>query len=187
MTNRHEIREARHDMADIAKELAALQTMSVGELHEKYREVFGEPSRSRNKDYLRKKVAWRIQELAEGGLSERARGRIAKLSAGLPDGWRRRLQNPSEGPVTAKQSSAKRKKAVRKRDPRLPEPGSTLRRIHKGEEHVVTVCEIGFEYGGKHYTSLSKVAQAVTGTPWNGFVFFGLKKRTTKKSAEPAA
>jgi hypothetical protein len=186
MMNKHEIREARHDMADIATELAALQQMSVSELHEKYREVFGEPSRSRNKDYLRKKVAWRIQELVEGGLSKRARGRIAKLSAGLPDGWRRRLQNPSEGPVAAKQPVAKRKK-VRKRDPRLPESGSTLRRIHKGKEHVVTVCEIGFEYGGKRYSSLSKVAQAITGTPWNGFLFFGLKKRTVKKSAEPAA
>ena len=96
MTHKHDMREARHDMADIAKELATLKQMSVSELHEKYREVFGEPSRSRNKDYLRKKVAWRIQELAEGGLSERARGRIAELSAGLPDGWRRRLQNPSE-------------------------------------------------------------------------------------------
>ena len=186
MIHKDYIREARRDMADIAKELAALQQMSVSELHGKYREVFGEPSRSRNKDYLRKKVAWRIQELAEGGLSERARGRIAKLTAGLPDGWRRRLQNPSEGPATAKKSGAKRKK-VRERDPRLPEPGATLRRIHKGEEHMVTIHEVGFEYGGKHYTSLSKVAQAITGTPWNGFVFFGLKKRTAKKSAESAA
>ena len=147
-----------------------------------------QPVQRQNDDgRLRKNVAWRIQELAEGGLSERARSRIAKLSAGLPDGWRRRLQNPSEGPAAAKQPAAKRTKSVRKRDPRLPEPGATLRRIHKGEEHVVTIHEVGFEYGGKHYTSLSKVAQAITGTPWNGFVFFGLKKRTTKKSAEPAA
>lgn len=191
MTQRHDapdMREARHDMADIAAELAALQRMTVSELQSKYREVFGEPSRARNKDYLRKKVAWRIQEMAEGGLSERARGRIVTLSSGLPDGWRRRLQNPSAAdqgstarPVT------RRKKAVRKRDPRLPTPGSTLRRIHKGEEYTVTVHEVDFEYGGKHYTSLSKVAHAITGTPWNGFVFFGLKKRTTKKSKEPAA
>lgn len=190
MTQRHkarDIREARHDMADMSTEIAALQRMSVSQLHEKYREVFGEPSRSRNRDYLRKKVAWRVQELAEGGLSERARSRIATLSSGLPDGWRQRLQNPT---VTNKggtsRSTNRRKKAVRKRDPRLPAPGSTLRRIHKGEEHTVTVHEIGFEYDGTHYTSLSKVAHAITGTPWNGFVFFGLKKRTAKKKTESA-
>lgn len=187
MTDNHDMREARHDMADMAAELAALQRMSVGELHQKYREVFGEPSRSRNKDYLRKKVAWRIQELAEGGLSNRARDRIAKLSSGLPDGWRQRLKNPAARTRgAAKQSNAK-KKVMRKRDPRLPEPGSTLRRIHKGNEHVVTVHEIGFEYDGEHYTSLSKVAHLITGTPWNGYVFFGLKKRTTKKADESAA
>ena len=168
---KHDMREARHDMADITAELAALQQMSVSELHEKYREVFGEPSRSRNKDYLRKKVAWRIQELAEGSMSERARGRIVELSAGLPDGWRKRLQNPPAASDSATQSTAK---------------GSTLRRIHDGVEHLVTVHEIGFEYQGKHYTSLSKIAHAITGTPWNGYLFFGLKKRTSKKTAERA-
>ena len=60
----------REAAADIAKELSELRGMTVGKLREKYREVFGIPTRSRNKDYLFKKIAWRIQELAEGGLSE---------------------------------------------------------------------------------------------------------------------
>lgn len=186
MFQEHDKREARHDMADISTELAALRQMTVSELHDKYREVFGEPSRSRNKDYLRKKVAWRIQELAEGGLSERARSRITRLSAGLPDGWRKRLQNPSAANSSTKQSAAEREKPARKRDPRLPVPGSTLRRIHDGEEHLVTVHDVGFEYQGKHYTSLSKIAHAITGTPWNGYTFFGLKKRRIGKSSTAA-
>ena len=69
-------RRKREVVADIAGQLAALRQMTVGELRERHLEVFGEPSRSRNKDYLYKKVAWRIQEMAEGGLSERALAKI---------------------------------------------------------------------------------------------------------------
>lgn len=68
-------------VADVAGQLAALGNMTVAELRERYREVFGEPTRSRNKDYLYKKVAWRIQELAEGGLSDVALARIDALAA----------------------------------------------------------------------------------------------------------
>ena len=56
----------------IGKELAILRNMSVADLREKYRKVFGEPTRAANKDFLFKRIAWRIQSLAEGALSERA-------------------------------------------------------------------------------------------------------------------
>ena len=69
-------RRERAAVADLGAQLAALDKLTVAELVEKYREVFGVPTRTRNKEYLRKRVAWRIQELAEGGLSEKALARI---------------------------------------------------------------------------------------------------------------
>ena len=154
--------------AAMTRRLAALADMSVGELAAEYREVFGEPTRSRNKGYLRKKVAWRVQELAEGGLSERARSRIEELNADAPAQWRGRGQ--------------RRKAASRSvdpaRDPRLPDPGIVLTREYQGVDHEVTVLDEGFEYQGERYRSLSKVAREITDTNWNGFLFFGLQRRT---------
>src|SRR4051812_11804651 len=65
---------------DVDKELAALMTMTPTQLRERYLAVFGEPTRSGNKEYLQKRIAWRIQSLAEGTLSERARRRAAELA-----------------------------------------------------------------------------------------------------------
>ena len=65
---------------DLHPELSALRRMSPAQLRDKYLEVFGEPSRSGNKDFLFKRVAWRIQSLAEGGLSARARRRAEELA-----------------------------------------------------------------------------------------------------------
>src|SRR3982751_366205 len=64
----------------VAQQLAALSGMGVAALRQKYLEVFGEPSRSGNKDFLFKRIAWRIQSLAEGGLSERAKRRAEELA-----------------------------------------------------------------------------------------------------------
>jgi hypothetical protein len=152
------------NIAAVHRELAALDSMRVSELAEKYLEVFGEPSRSRNKAYLQKKVAWRIQELAEGGLSERAMRRIAELAKDAPI----RQRPPRGGPPTADASA---------RDLRLPKPGTVLRRMHGGREYVVMVHADNFEFGGKRYTSLSAIAKSITGTNWNGLLFFGLTKR----------
>jgi hypothetical protein len=63
------------------------------------------------------------------------------------------------------------------RDPRLPEPGTVITREHGGVEHRVTVLEDGFEYRGERFPSLSKVARAITGTNWNGYLFFRLQRR----------
>jgi hypothetical protein len=163
---------ALQEMAGIAEQLAALGHMTVGELRERYQEVYGEPTRSRNKDYLRKQVAWRIQELAEGGLSERALARIEELARdGVgPETWgtRRARLAAMRLPGTDARSY---------RDERLPAVGSVITRKHKGVEHLVAVREDGFEHEGRVYTSLSQVAQAITGTHWNGYLFFGLTAR----------
>ena len=72
-------RKERKAVANLAEELVALETMTVSELGARYEEAFGEPTRSQNKEYLKKQIAWRIQELAEGGLSEHARALAAEI------------------------------------------------------------------------------------------------------------
>ena len=177
--------QARRAIADIPQQLAGLRGMTVSQLRERYREVYGEPSRSRNKDYLRKKVAWRIQELAEGGLSDRARARIDELSAHVPVRWR--SSGNGAAPTAPAGASAPDAAAPGTRDLRLPEPGTVITREHGGVEHRVTVLEDGFEYRGERFASLSKVARAISGTNWNGYLFFSLQRRTRKGAGEAGA
>ena len=152
--------------ADTRRELTALDAMTVGELAEKYREVFGIPTRTRNKGYLRKHLAWRIQERAEGGLSARALERIEQLAPQAPARWR-----PSVAQRGDKAGISVTTDKVGP-DPRLPAVGTTITRRHGGVEHRVTVLAQGFEYRGEHYRSLSKIACLITGKSWNGYVFF---------------
>ena len=174
-TPRREV-EARAGVGDVAKELARLLKMSIGELRQTYLELYGQPTRTRNKVYLQKRLAWRIQELAEGGLSERARARIDEL---LPPGTPialpgvRRRQVAAGGAILEALAEGK----LKSRDPRLPAPGSVLRREHQGVVHEVLVHEDDFEYAGERYSTLSKVARVITGTNWNGFMFFHLQTR----------
>jgi hypothetical protein len=177
--------QARRAIADIPQQLAALRGMTVSQLRERYREVFSEPSRSRNKDYLRKKVAWRIQELAEGGLSEHARSRIDELAAHVPVRWR----SSGNGAATTAPAAgdALETATAGTRDPRLPEPGTVITREHAGVEHRVTVLEDGFEYRGQRFASLPKVARTISGTNWNGYLFFSLQRRTRKGAGEAGA
>ncbi len=165
--------QARRAAADVTRQLAEIRDMTVGQLRDKYREVFDEPTRSRNKVYLRKKVAWRIQELAEGGLSDRARSLLEELAAGAPLRWRGGSRRRGAASATAPGVAPQR-------DPRLPAPGSVLSRRYQGDECRVTVLQEGFEYRGERYRSLSKIAREITGTNWNGFLFFALERRTRK-------
>jgi hypothetical protein len=152
---------------DVARELAALATMNVRDLRAKHLEVFRAPSDSRNKNHLQRKIAYRIQEQAFGGLSARARARLEDLAPSLPT-----LAPPmaSAEPAT--------------RDGRLPPPGTILRRDYRGQPITVEVLRDGFAYAGKQYRSLSAVARAVTGTSWNGLAFFGLNKVTSEERSE---
>ena len=157
----------------IRTEIEALRSMTVGRLRERYAEVFGEPSRSYNKQFLFRRVAWRIQALAEGGLSERARQRALEIAndADL------RVRPPKDAIAYGGQPAENRATVFRVRhaaDGRLPMPGSLLVRDYRGKQIVVTVLENGFQYDDRQYTSLTAIAQEVTGTKWNGFAFFGL-------------
>lgn len=166
-------RESRARAALVAGELAALGRMTSAELTAKYEELLGRPSRTRNAQYLRKRLAWRIQELAEGGLSVRALARIEELGPQALASWRR----PARGGTVPQPPTFA---MPRTRDPRLPAVGTVLTRVHGKTEHRVTVLEDGFEYQGERYRSLSKIASVITCTPWNGFLFFFGRSHGTK-------
>ena len=166
--------------ASVTVQIDALHRMTVGELRIKWRELYGEDSRSCNRQYLWRRLAWRVQELAYGGLSERAKARIEELNRDddlrmlPPRGW----QPPTNG--NGDQPAPKEDRQPL-RDPRLPRPGVTLTRRYRGHEVRVSVLDEGFEYEGRHYASLSALAREVTGQRWNGLLFFGLTKRNGRR------
>ena len=152
----------------ILRQIQALQKMAVGDLQAEWLRLYGEPSRSRNKQFLFRRLAWRVQELAHGGLSEDAKTRIDELA---PDGFTRARvpQVPIPDDLPREESKV--------RDLRLPTRGTVLTRQYRGREIRVVTLDDGFEWRGQVYGSLSAVARAVTGQKWNGRLFFGLTKR----------
>jgi hypothetical protein len=159
-------------MRALAKDIGALQELGLAELRARYREVYGEEPRSKNLPYLRKKIAFRIQEQMEGGLSGVAKARIEELSSTEAATETQRVER--RAPLMATTHIPGKQEG---RDPRLPEPGSLLSREFKGFVHEVQVLESEFTYRGRSYRSLSAIAKEITGTPWNGFLFFGLIRR----------
>lgn len=154
-------------------EIDSLRTMTVGQLRRKHLELFGEESRSNHKEFLFKRLAWRMQAVAEGGLSERARRRAMEI-ANDADIRIRAPKNVFAGETLPPFTHAAVVSVDPAGDPRLPMTGSTVSRDYKGRRISVGVRENGFEYDGKIYRSLSSIAREVTGTKWNGFLFFGL-------------
>lgn len=159
-------------MDDMMTEIEKLKSMTVGELRVRYAEVFGEPARSGNRRWLFRRVAWRIQANAYGGLSERALARAKELAR---DADLRFRPPPGE---TAPPPLAR---TIVPRDARIPPPGSVLRKAFKGREHTVVVRDNGFEHEGRVYRSLTAVAHAISGSHWNGLLFFGLATREKAK------
>jgi hypothetical protein len=156
---------------NIGRELAALQRLTVKQLRERYAEVFGEPTNANNKAWLIKRIAWRLQALAEGDLSQRARQRAAELAndADL------RL-SPPRVPQPVQIATVRNETATLRlvHDDRVPTAGTVITRKYKGEVLQVKVLTSGFEYGGQVYPSLSAVAKVITGSHCNGFAFFKL-------------
>jgi len=174
MTNSKKVAAARRALPDdVMAAVAALEGMRAPELRERYREVFKEDARSHNVPWMRKRIGYRLQEMAFGGLADRAKARIQELVADAP--IRRRGFPPSAAPETRVGAVAPVAKRP-PRDPRLPPPGTTLRRQYGKEIHVVVVEEDGFVFRGKRHESLSGIARVIAGTSWNGFSFFGLTK-----------
>jgi hypothetical protein len=161
-------------MIDVRNEIAALKRMTVAELQERYAAVFGEPTKSHHKQYLWRRIAWRLQANAEGDLSDRARRRAAELAN---DGdLRLYAPRKDELPPAPRAARTATGRIETRHDPRVPMPGTILERPYKGRTIRVTVLRDGFEYAGETYKSLSAVAKAVTGSHWNGYHFFGIGK-----------
>ena len=157
---------------NIAREVAALGRMTVSELRSKHVDAFGEPTRTGNRDYLVKRIAWRLQANAHGDLSEQARRRAdelandADLRTTAP-----KVRKTEDRPALTRQTSV-----AFDSDSRLPMAGSNIKRLYKGREIVVRVLPKGFEHEGEVYRTLSAVAKAITGTHWNGNHFVNLKR-----------
>jgi hypothetical protein len=150
-------------------EIAALHRLTVKQLRARYAEVYGEGTNAANRTWLVKRIAYRLQVLAEGDLSERARRRAAELAndADL------RLNPPRTQSAPAQPETAPAPVPL-PRDERLPPPGTVLARPYRGETLQVRVLDDGFEFQGRVYPSLSAVAKVATGSHCNGFLFFKL-------------
>jgi len=161
------------DHTQIAKEVASLAGLTVAQLQQKWATVWNEPCRSRNKDFLRKRIAWKIQANAYGGISQRALERARELA----DETLLKIRNPAPVGLPSPGSCTIRRHIHAPGDPRIPAPGAVITRDYKGQKLLVAVLEKGFEFEGRIYRSLSAVAKEVTGSHWNGIHFFGLKER----------
>jgi Protein of unknown function (DUF2924) len=135
----------------VLAQIAALKDKSTAGLRETWRELFGREAPVLGRRYLEDRIAYRLQELRFGGLSDRAGRKLDALADQLEP------------------------KAAHRRDPGRLLPGTELRRQWQGTEHVIRVREHDFEYNGRPYRSLSAVARAITNTRWNGWLFFGLR------------
>ena len=159
-------------MDSVWREIERLREAPMAEVRVRYREVFQEEPRSRHRAHLFRLLAWRLQAVAQGGLSEAARQRAQEIAN---EADMRRLpprgfmdSNQTVAPVTGR--------SAWRLDRRIPRPGTVLSREHHGNAITVKVLVNGFEYEGRHYGSLSAIATEVTGTRWNGLAFFGLTR-----------
>ncbi len=135
--------------------LAALKTATTPALKQEWRVLFGAEPPPYNRRFLESRLAYRVQELAFGGLKPETVARLEALG-----------EQFSGGKVTVRRTHGDR-----------PLAGTRLVREYQGVPHTVTVRTDGFEYQGRPYKSLSAIARHITGTRWNGILFFGLRSR----------
>ena len=164
-------------MLNVAKEVSAMERMTVDQLRAKYAEVFGERTNGRHKAWLIKRIAWRLQANVEGDLSERARRRAMEL-ANDADLRMTPPRLPKPTPDAGERTITVATKFVPCTELL---PGTVLNRDYKGRKVRVTVLDDGFECEGERYKSLTAVVKAVTGKHWNGFHFFGLRQQGGKR------
>jgi hypothetical protein len=141
---------------DVLRRQAALQAAPIADLKQQWRELFAKEPPAFSRTYIQSRLAYRIQELAYGGLKPETRTRLEALGEQLDGGnvVLRRIRADSR-----------------------PLPGTRLIREYDGVQHVVTIRADDFEFEGRPYRSLSAIARHITGTRWNGWTFFGLKGR----------
>jgi hypothetical protein len=136
--------------------LAALNSLPIPALKQQWRDLFETEPPPYNRRFLEHRLAYRIQELAYGGLKPETIKRLKAIAEDLDGGDPARRRQPAKD---------------------RPISGTRLIREYQGVEHCVTVQDDGYEYSGRPYQSLSAIARAITGTRWNGWTFFGLKNQ----------
>lgn len=153
--------------------IAELDDMTIDQVCAKYEEVFDEECRSRNRMYLVRRIAWRLQVNDEGGLSVEARQRAKHLAMNADV----RVTTPNPDAIKKYRRVPPKDDGYADWDPRLPPPSNYIERVHKGRTIRVLVLTDGFEFEGKRYRSLTAIAKEVTGCSYNGFVFFRLGRK----------
>jgi hypothetical protein len=161
----------------LRERIAALAAMNVPALREEHRKLFGNDPVSSHRQFLFRKIAWRWQADVEGLQPDRIRELARAIARDTPlrnrvvtNASKRRAGLPPERTAVATIQP--------EHDPRLPMPGGWIMKHHKGKTHVVKVLDDGrFEYEDRRYKSLSAIAQEITGTKWNGLLFFGLTEK----------
>jgi hypothetical protein len=142
---------------ELEKTVERLHGLRLKELRDTWTlELGGQPPPVRSPDFIRRLLAWKLQERAFGGLAKQTDKRLRDLG-------RKYAANPDHTPSSS--SNLK--------------PGTVLGRRWNGARHDVTVTRDGFLYDGESFASLSEVARHITGTRWSGPLFFGLRKRGT--------
>jgi hypothetical protein len=134
----------------ILKQILALESKSVNELTKLWNTFFDHEPMSYSKSYLVAKIAYKIQELAYGGLQAETRKRMDQMSEGI------------NGSVMKKKYK--------------PLIGSKIVKEYHDKTYEVFVVEGGFSFEGEVFKSLSAIANKITGTKWNGLKFFGIKE-----------
>jgi len=147
---------------DLSQQIAGVQQLSLTELRAEWRRLFRTRPPSLSRDLIIRAIAYRLQELAHGGLPKATRRKLASLANELK----------AEGQISADPG------------PQI-KPGARLVREWRGRTHMVTVTDEGFDYAGRSYPSLTKVAYAITGARWSGPRFFGLRSSATRRLAAP--
>ena len=143
-------------IVSVIARVAALKTATTPDLKAMWRQLFETDPPPYNRRFLESRLAYRIQELTYGGLKPQTVERLKALAEDLDSGDPDRRRRPAKD---------------------RPIVGTKLLREWQGVEHCITVRDDGYEYQGRPYKSLSAVARTITGTRWNGWVFFGLKNQ----------
>ncbi|MBF0213398.1 MAG: DUF2924 domain-containing protein [Magnetococcales bacterium] len=144
---------------EVIRQVAALPGMTIAELKKLWTDLHQTEPPAFNRTFLEKRLAYRLQEVAHGGLKRESEKRLERMAVSGVEPLQEPKRPPGEQLL----------------------PGTKLVREWKGEEHRCTVLSDGFEYQGRKFGSLSAVANFITGTKWNGFVFFGMKKQGDKQ------
>jgi DUF2924 family protein len=142
----------------LEQQLADLPGMSPAQLRAKWRECWRKPAPNIGTELLRRGIAWKLQ---------------SRVFGDLPSDIKRELER-------AAQRLRRGEELIGLGRPSLT-PGTRLVRQWRGRVHQVLVMDDGYEYDARRFSSLTKVATAITGTHWSGPSFFGLKKRKAVK------